>query len=1398
MGAVLLAGPDRDEQARVTIEIVADLLGEERFQVQRPVHSVIVAGTAATVAATEWLHSSSPGWAWVAGGAALVAAVAAIASRPIRGRLGAAGVAAMLVGVAVTWSAWSAGRLRCCWPDERERRVRIATQALTETLSGAVTEARRLAERGATAALRPPADAFDRLATALEGGHAGAGLERGVAILEADGRPVAWAGRHRTPPGIDSTELRVSISAFYATLEARRQAPNGRWAVGRVLLEAAPVIADADRTLAAQFGRAHGVQLRFQPLAGTSASLERVAFCSAACGSRDTLAMVDIVPPSQGDAMLATLAGAANQTGLALALLFGCLLLAAPPGRWRWLVIGGGVWLLARDSFGPASPGSVFSPATFYRSALGDFGDSVGSFGAVGLAALVAAAAVWRRGVRRRRWQVALAGALIIYAPYLVRYFGQGIAPPAGGVSFGLWLSWEVTIAAAAMAILVIAAALVRGESAPARTPWTVPFAGLWAMAVGVLGLWLWAPYNAWPEWYTFLWLPALAGVVTPAPRRAMLLGIATVAGTAAALVTWGAAVEGRLALAIRDAQRLGHRADAVTQAELERLGADLAGTPAPRSAGELYAIWERTALAAEQFPADLAVWSPPPRSERLLDLPLATLDLPPALLAALARSDSFPGGNARFERMERVPGTLSVLIVRLAGGARLTVGVGPRSRVIAQSRVARFLGGEGSVAPPYTVSLSLPTPGSMPPGDQPFWTREGWTVRGERHIDLPGGPRHVHVNVDLQGPWGLLVRGALVVLVDAFLLFGAWGLCRLVGEGWSLDWRAAVDVIRASYRAQLTTVLAAFFVIPVLVFAGGTVARLAEGARQTSDLLIGQTLRDAAATASDAAGFVTPASRAATAAVADLGERIDAELWLYRGGALEGTSAPILAELGLVDAFLSPGVYRRLAFQDELAAAGNGVIADRPIRLGFRVVGAGSPREQLVLAAPQLLDDERVREQRQDLALIALLATALGLVAAGVLAGLAARPLTEPVAVLRDAALAVGQGATPAPFPARPPREFQPVMHAFERMVSDIQESQAALEEARRRTAEVLANVATGVIAVDEELRISMANPRAAELCGTALPAGTLLTDAGGAEWRPVWATVRTFVAERSVTIVEREFVVAGGTRQIRAQFAPLGPSPAGCVVALDDTTALARASRVLAWGEMARQVAHEIKNPLTPIRLGIQSLQRARAARASGKRGAGRGTDFDRVLEETSGRILAEIDRLDAIARAFSRFGAPASGAAELPLEAVDLHAAAAEVTHLYALGAVEGGTRVGLEGTAGGVALARRDEVKEVLINLIENARNAGAHRAAVRVSSDGLTLTVADDGGGIPEAALGRVFEPAFTTTSSGAGLGLAIVKRLVESWGGRISLASVPGRGTTVTITLQGGERAGAG
>src|SRR5439155_1247541 len=174
-------------------------------------------------------------------------------------------------------------------------------------------------------------------------------------------------------------------------------------------------------------------------------------------------------------------------------------------------------------------------------------------------------------------------------------------------------------------------------------------------------------------------WNVVGAAVLVLAPRRWAVLGIATVAGTAAALVTWGAAVEGRLGLAERDVQGLGRAADPRAVSLLERLGT-APPAPPPRTAGELYAWWLASPLAIDDYPASLAVWTRAGEPEA--EIRLATMDLPPSLVAALVRSPGTARGP-RVERLDRSPGVHYVLVLPLGGAGAdvLTGGVGPRTR---------------------------------------------------------------------------------------------------------------------------------------------------------------------------------------------------------------------------------------------------------------------------------------------------------------------------------------------------------------------------------------------------------------------------------------------------------------------------------------------------------------------------------------------------------------------------------------------------------------------------------------------------------------------------------------------------------------------------------------------
>jgi len=223
-----------------------------------------------------------------------------------------------------------------------------------------------------------------------------------------------------------------------------------------------------------------------------------------------------------------------------------------------------------------------------------------------------------------------------------------------------------------------------------------------------------------------------------------------------------------------------------------------------------------------------------------------------------------------------------------------------------------------------------------------------------------------------------------------------------------------------------------------------------------------------------------------------------------------------------------------------------------------------------------------------------------------------------------------------------------------------------------------------------------------------------------------------------------------------------------------------LERTHRLEAWAEMARQVAHEIKNPLTPIQLNAEHLRRVHADR---------GKPLSPVLEECVNTILAQVRLLRQIASEFSSF-ASSPTARPAPVPVPDLVRDAIEP---YRAG-LDDRIRVDVDVPPDlPLVVADRTLIARALINIVENAihamAGAGALRIAARASDSVVRIQVADTGVGMDAEALARAFEPYFSTKTTGTGLGLPIAKRNVELSGGTISVTSEREIGTTVELTL---------
>jgi nitrogen fixation/metabolism regulation signal transduction histidine kinase len=224
-----------------------------------------------------------------------------------------------------------------------------------------------------------------------------------------------------------------------------------------------------------------------------------------------------------------------------------------------------------------------------------------------------------------------------------------------------------------------------------------------------------------------------------------------------------------------------------------------------------------------------------------------------------------------------------------------------------------------------------------------------------------------------------------------------------------------------------------------------------------------------------------------------------------------------------------------------------------------------------------------------------------------------------------------------------------------------------------------------------------------------------------------------------------------------------------------------LRQTERVAAWQDIAKRLAHELKNPLSPIRLSIETLRKAHARSKD---------DFDVLFDESTKTILQEVERLRQIVDEFSRF-------ARLPpptLRETDLREIVPQAVSLYASGEVA----VSAELPGHPIrAQVDADQITQVLHNLLQNANDAAlnAHPSGggrVRVNlEEGLhevRIRVEDNGGGILDDQVDLIFEPYFTDKKRGTGLGLAITSRIVTEHGGRIDVESRPGK-TTFTVTI---------
>jgi nitrogen fixation/metabolism regulation signal transduction histidine kinase len=385
---------------------------------------------------------------------------------------------------------------------------------------------------------------------------------------------------------------------------------------------------------------------------------------------------------------------------------------------------------------------------------------------------------------------------------------------------------------------------------------------------------------------------------------------------------------------------------------------------------------------------------------------------------------------------------------------------------------------------------------------------------------------------------------------------------------------------------------------------------------------------------------------------------------------------------------------------------------------------------------------------------------------------------LAEPLARLAQAMQAVARGNFSRQVPVTTRDELGVLTESFNSMIRQLDEARhvveanrVALEAAKARLESILANLSAGVLVFDHELKLSISNHGAAAILD--------------AELESFAQTMRGQFVEHGDKDWQLQFELKGTGKTLHARGARLPRATGGgYVIVFDEITQLIQAQRATAWAEVARRLAHEIKNPLTPIQLSAERLEMKLGGRLPAEEAE--------TLRHATQTIVNQVSALKAMVNDFTEYARlPAPEPAWL-----DLNALVADVLGLYENSRVPISKRLG-EGLP--PVWADGAQIRQVIHNLIQNAQDAlenMRHQAAIptievrtELAGDRVRLAVSDNGGGFPEELMARIFEPYVTTKPRGTGLGLAIVKKIVDEHHGSIAIENRPNRGASVSVLL---------
>ncbi len=438
------------------------------------------------------------------------------------------------------------------------------------------------------------------------------------------------------------------------------------------------------------------------------------------------------------------------------------------------------------------------------------------------------------------------------------------------------------------------------------------------------------------------------------------------------------------------------------------------------------------------------------------------------------------------------------------------------------------------------------------------------------------------------------------------------------------------------------------------------------------------------------------------------------------------------------------------------------------------------------VITIPFLIDEQSVQAEIEGLREYMMLAGAGLILFAALLGYFLANRFSRPVQVLIQGTGEMSRGHLEYRIREEYQDEFRQLVESFNAMAGSLSEQRQALDRRREYIENILKNITTAVISIDRNMLVTTINPAAVDMLQIDPLYHRLLEKLIPSEgtWTGVAGAIAEILSSKE-RYQEREITVFKEKEELnlRLVYVPLFEEKEwnGAVLLIEDVSDIIRSNRLSAWAEMARQVAHEVKNPLTPIQLAMEHLVKVYEDRSE---------NFSDVLKSCADSVLRQVKTLRRLVSDFSQYGRPTV----LNRTEVDLPSFLEDLLEHYQQHLPHGiSMEMSLDAALPAVRLDP-EKIRGALMNIIENGLQAtngqGKITLMAKRGSDGfVALRISDTGKGISSEILPRLFEPYFSTKAGGTGLGLAIARKNIEDHGGKIEVESKLNHGTTVTILL---------